>query len=105
MARTSICFAAAVVALSIGGCFLGDRAADRTLTIYQSQSTHTYTGQFRIDASQLPPGAVKTEIINGHPGTPETRLTIDMNCPIRVVLVPVPEEKPSSGGSTRHEPF
>jgi len=40
MARTPICLATAVVALSLGGC-LGDRAADRTLTIYQLQSTDT----------------------------------------------------------------
>jgi len=87
MARTPICLATLVVALSAGGC-LGDRAADRTLTIYQMQSTDTYIGQFQIDASQLPPGAIKTRVDTGSQGVPVTSLTIDQRYPIRVVLVP-----------------
>ena len=90
MARTVICLATAVLALSMGGC-LGDRAADRTLTIYQMQATGTYTGQFQIDVSQLPADAIKTRVDSGGPGVPVTTLTIDQRCPIRVVLVPVTE--------------
>lgn len=88
MTRVTICLATIVVALSTGGC-LGDRAADRSLTIYQMQSTGTYNGQFQIDASQLPPDAIKTRVDRGGQGTPVTTLTIDQRYPIRVVLVPV----------------
>jgi hypothetical protein len=105
MTRPLMRVAALFVAFLLGGCFLGDRAADRTLTIYQFQSTRTYTGQFRVDASQLPRGAVKTEIVNRREGTPVTRLKIDQDCPIQIVLVPLPEAgippKPSWGGSNR----
>jgi hypothetical protein len=87
MARILICFAAAIAALSAAGC-LGDRAADRTLTIYQLQSTETYTGQFQIDTSQLPPGAVEMRVDDDSEGVPVTSLTIDQQYPIRVVLVP-----------------
>jgi hypothetical protein len=92
MVRYPACFAVAAIALSMGGCF-GDRAADRTLTIYQLQSTETYVGQFQIDTSQLPPGAVKTRIDSAGQGGPLTSLTIDQRYPVRVVLVPVKLEE------------
>ena len=95
MARTPICIATIVVALCTGGC-LGDRAADRTFRIYQLQSADTYIGQFQIDASQLPPGAVKTRVDSGGQGVPVTSLTIDQRYPIRVVLVPATDDKPSA---------
>jgi hypothetical protein len=88
MARTRICLATALVALSMGGCFQGDRAADRTLKIHQIQSTDTYIGQFQIDTSQLPPGAIATRVDSGSQGDPVSSLTIDSRYPIRVVLVP-----------------
>ena len=88
MTRTAIWLATVAVALLVGGC-LGDRAADRTLTIYQMQSTGTYTGQFQIDMSQLPPGAVKTRVDSGGQGFPVTTLTIDQRYAVKVVLVPV----------------
>lgn len=87
MKRTAMCLATVVIALLASGC-LGDRAADRTLTIYQMQSTGTYTGQFQIDTSQLPPGAVETRVEDSRQGTPVTKLIIDDRYPVRVVLVP-----------------
>lgn len=95
MARTGICLASAAVALSMAGC-IGDRAADRTLTIHQMQSTDTYSGQFQIDASQLPPGAIKTRVDTGSQGVPVTTLTIDQRYPIRIVLVPATDDGPSA---------
>ena len=88
MTRTTLCLATVLVALSTGGCIHGDRAADRTLTIYQMQSTDTYVGQFQIDASQLPSDAIETRVDNNDQGVPVTTLTIDYRYPIRVVLVP-----------------
>jgi hypothetical protein len=87
MARSSIGIAIAVVALSMSGC-IGDRAADRTLEIHQVQSTNSYTGQFRIDMSQIPPDAIKTEVKNNNSGSPVTSLTIDSEYPIRILIVP-----------------
>jgi hypothetical protein len=77
-----------LIAFCLGSC---SRAADRTLTIFQFQSTDTYTGQFKIDTSQLPPAAIKERVDSGSEGVPVTKLTIDMKYPIRVALVP--EEK------------
>ncbi len=87
MTRTAICLATVVVALLVSSC-IGDRAADRTLTIYQMQSTGTYTGQFQIDTSQLPPDAIETRVDDSSQGVPVTTLTIDYRYPIQVVLVP-----------------
>jgi len=87
MTRAPLHFATLVLALSTAGCF-GDRAADRALTIYQIQSTETYSGQFQIDTSQLPPDAIKTRVASGSQGAPVSSLTIDQRYPIRVVLVP-----------------
>jgi hypothetical protein len=87
MTRILKCLATALIALSMGGC-IGDRAADRTLTIYQMQSTDTYNGQFQIDTSQLPPDAIKARTDSGGEGAPVTSLTIDQRYPIRVVLIP-----------------
>jgi hypothetical protein len=92
MLRIFLLLAAAVVALSLSGCF-GDRAADRKLEIYQIQSTTTYTGPFEIDLSQLPHGAVKSNETTGGSGTPVTSITIDQECPFRVVFVPIDKSK------------
>jgi hypothetical protein len=88
MLQITKCLTIALVALAMGGCF-GDRAADRTLTIYQMQSTDTYGGQFEIDASQLPPDAIKARTDSGGKGIPVTMLTLDQRYSVRVVLVPV----------------
>jgi hypothetical protein len=87
MTRAAICLVTIVLALSASSC-IGDRAADRTLRIYQMQSTGTYSGQFQVDTSQLPPDAIKTRVDDGSQGSPVTTLTIDYRYPIRVVLVP-----------------
>lgn len=87
MKRTANCLAAAATVFLLGGC-LGDRAADRTLTIYQLQATDTYGGQFQIDVSQLPPDAVESRVDENGQGVPVTTLTIDQRYPIRIVLVP-----------------
>jgi hypothetical protein len=89
MMRTLICLAIAILALFLGGCGLGDRAADRTLQIHQIQTTDTYLGRFEIDTSQLPAGAIKTQVESGGDGCPVTILTINQDCPIKVVLVPI----------------
>ena len=88
MGRNTVCLATIAFVFLVGGC-LGDRAADRTLTIHQLQSTATYQGQFQIDTSQLPPGAITRRIDKGGQGVPVTVLTIDQRYPIRIVLVPV----------------
>ena len=86
--RTAICLVASVLAFWVSGCSWGSRAADRTLEIYQFQSTGTYTGSFQIDTSQLPPDAIETRVDSGSQGVPVTRLTIDSQYPIRIVFVP-----------------
>ena len=90
--KLAIVFAAvaSVVALSIGGC---SRAADRTLKIYQFQSTDTYAGQFQIDTSQLPPDAIKERSDSGGKGSPVSSLTVDKKYPIRILLVPASDDK------------
>ena len=68
MARTSaflaITFAiiCLITATTVSGC---SKAADRTLTIFQFQSTETYAGQFRIDTSGLPPDAIEAKTETG----------------------------------------
>ena len=88
MRRTKILLAmvlTGLIAFCLGSC---SRAADRTLTIVQFQSTGTYTGQFKIDTSQLPPRAIEERVDSGSEGGPVTKLTVNMKYPIRVVLVP-----------------
>jgi hypothetical protein len=101
MTRTAICLAIVglatlLVAFSMSGC---SRAADRTLTIRQFQSTDTYHGQFQIDTSQLPSGAV-TRTDSGTPGAPVTSLIIDMKYPIKVVLVLATADRSSAENPT-----
>jgi hypothetical protein len=107
MARTTIriclaalCLGTLLVAFSMDGC---SRAADRTLTIRQFQSADTYAGQFKIDVSQLPPGAIKERADSGSEGAPVTSITIDIKYPIRVVLVPVTDDRPSPRKTTTAE--
>ena len=69
--------------LTVSGC---SKAATRTLTVFQHQSTETYTGAFHIDTSQLPPDAIKTQTETGEPGQPETRIELDMDYEIEIVL-------------------
>ena len=89
MTRTSMYLAIAfvsgclVTATSISGC---SKAADRTLTIYQFQSVNTYSGPFRVDTSGLPEGAVATKSETGSPGDPLTRIELNSNFAVEVVL-------------------
>lgn len=87
MIRLLASIVVAIVAFLLGGC-RGDRAADRTLEIHQLQTIDGYSGQFKIDTSQLPPGAIKSREDSGGQGMPVTKLTINQDCPIRIVLVP-----------------
>jgi hypothetical protein len=98
MTGSSVCVAIGAVALSFGGC-LGDRAADRTLRIHQLQSTDRYTGQFQIDASQLPPNAITKRVDSGSDGAPITSLTINQKYPIRILLVPVGDDESATRDS------
>ena len=84
--------AAVVIAFAIGfliaaetmsGC---SRAADRTLTIFQFQSTETYGGKFRVDTSELPSSAIEAIHETGGPGDPLTRIELNMDHEIEVVL-------------------
>jgi hypothetical protein len=92
MSRSPTCLSVALVAVTLGGC-LRDRAADRTLTIHQMQTTDTYIGQFQIDASRLPADAIKSRVDSGGQGVPVSRLSIDQRYPIRIVLVPATDDK------------
>jgi len=69
--------------MTVSGC---SEAARRTLTIFQFQSTKTYSGSFRIDTSQLPPGAIETQTETGGPGKPETKLKLNMDYEFEIVL-------------------
>ena len=89
MTRTSLFLAIAfgsgclVTATAFSGC---SKAADRTLTIFQFQSTKTHFGQFRIDTSSLPENAIETKTDTGGPGDPVTRITLNSDLEIELVL-------------------
>lgn len=72
-----------LAASTVSGC---SKAADRTLTIYQFQSTETYDGQFKIDASGLPADAIKSTVDTGGPGDPSKRITLNMDYKFEIVL-------------------
>jgi hypothetical protein len=84
----SLATLASLIAAPSVGC-IGDRAAERTITIHQLQSTGSYPGQFQIDTSQLPSDALRQRENRGSDGAPVSTLEIDERYPIRVVLVPV----------------
>jgi hypothetical protein len=67
----------------VSGC---NKAADRTLTLFQFQSIKTYAGAFQIDTSQLPGDALKKRTETGKPGSAATRLELNQDYPIEVVL-------------------
>ncbi len=87
-----------ITASAISGC---TKAADRTLTIYQLQSTKTYDGQFRLDTSQLPSDAIKESIDTGGPGEPLKRITLTTDYEFEIVLR-LAGVQPANGGSTSH---
>ena len=89
MIRTSLSLAIAfasgclVTATAFSGC---SKPADRTLTIFQFQSTKTDVGQFRIDTSSLPENAIENKTDTGGPGDPLTRITLNSDLEIELVL-------------------
>ncbi len=83
IALTAFAFGFMVALMTVSGC---SKAADRTLTLFQFQSTKTYKGPFRIDTSELPPNAIKSQTETGGPGKPETRLTLNMDYEFEIVL-------------------
>ncbi len=86
-------FLLAPLAFSAEGCYLGDRAADRTLTIYQMQTTQTYIGPFQIDASRLPPDAIESRVDRGTEGDPVTSITLKQDYPVKILLVPATQPR------------
>ena len=72
-----------IAASTVSGC---SKAADRTLTIYQFQSTETYDGQFKLDTSGLPSDAIESTVDTGGPGAPVKRITLNMDYEFEIVL-------------------
>jgi hypothetical protein len=72
---------------------MGDRAAERTLTIHQLQSTETSPAQFQIDTSQLPSDAIDRRSDRGGEGAPVSSLELNSKYRLRVVLVADEEGK------------
>lgn len=72
-----------LVASTVSGC---SKAADRTLTIYQFQSTKTYGGQFKLNTSELPADAIESTVDTGGPGDPVKRITLNMDYGFEIVL-------------------
>ncbi len=89
MTRTSLSLAMAfgsgclITATAFSGC---SKAADRTLTVFQIQSSKTHLGQFRIDTSSLPENAIETRTDSASPGDPVTRITLNSDLEIELVL-------------------
>ncbi|MCA9094031.1 MAG: hypothetical protein KDA68_11120 [Planctomycetaceae bacterium] len=72
-----------VAVITVSGC---SEAATRNLTIFQYQSTKTYSGPFRIDTSQLPDNAIKSQKETGPLGKVETSLTLNMDYEFEIVI-------------------
>jgi hypothetical protein len=67
----------------VSGC---SKAADRTLTIYQIQSTETYDGQLKVDTSDLPSDAIKSTVDAGGLGDPVRSITLNQSYEFEIVL-------------------
>ena len=80
---TAFAFGFMAALMTVSGC---SEAASRTLTIFQFQSTKTYSGPFRIDTSQLPSDAIVTQSQTGGSGKPETRVELKMDYEFEIVL-------------------
>jgi hypothetical protein len=78
------------IGIAICGCFRGDRAADRTLKVYQFQDTRK-PGPFQIDVSRLHEDAIESHTDSGEKGTPVTSLVIKTGYPVKIVFVPSTE--------------
>jgi hypothetical protein len=80
--------ASSILLMFTSGCFLGDRAADRTVELRQVQGSSSYMGPFLVDASRLPADAVQRVDGVDHWGNPVTSLTISEKYPVQIVLMP-----------------
>lgn len=69
--------------MTLSGC---SKPADRTLTIYQVQSTETYNGQFKLNTSELPSDAIESIEEIGDPNGSFSRITLNMDYKFEVVL-------------------
>jgi hypothetical protein len=78
-----------IAASTVIGC---SEAANRTITIYQLQSTETYGGQFKFDTSGLPADAIESTVDTGGPGDPVKRITLSMDYEFEIVLRLVDDE-------------
>ena len=83
-----------IAASTVSGC---SKAADRTFTIYQVQSTETYDGQFKFDISGLPDDAIESTDTTGGPGDPVKRVTLNMDYEFEIVLRLVGAESDAGG--------
>ena len=83
-----------VAVITVSGC---SEAATRNLTIFQYQSTKTYSGPFRIDTSQLPDNAIKSQKETGPLGKVETSLTLNMDYEFEIVLRLADKNKNETG--------
>ena len=97
MPRTLRLLPIVAIVLSTAGCFLGDRAADRTLEIYQIQDMQIYGGAFQIDVSRLPPDAIESRVDRGGDDAPVTSLVIRQDYPVRIMLVPATTQPSATG--------
>jgi hypothetical protein len=68
--------------IAISGCFFGDRAADRTLSVHQYMQSRN-VGPFIVDSSSMPVDAVRT-IRDGS----DTSLEIQGKYPVKIMIVP-----------------
>ncbi|MCC9644361.1 hypothetical protein LOC71_18950 [Rhodopirellula sp. JC740] len=92
-ASVSIAFVfGCIAATTVAGC---SNAADRTLTIYQFQSTATYGGQFKLDISGLPADAIDSIVDTGGLGDPEKRVTLNMDYEFEIALRLVDDDSAS----------
>ena len=80
---TAFAFGFMAALITVSGC---SQAATRTLILFQFQSTKTHIGPFRIDTSEIPPNAIESKTETAGPGKPETRLTLNSNYEIEIVL-------------------
>lgn len=72
-----------IVTTTLSGC---SKPADRTLTIYQLQSTETYNGPFKLNTSELPSDAIESIEETGDPNGSFSRITLSMDYNFEVVL-------------------
>lgn len=83
--REKLPCAVALVALTLTGCSV---APHRHVLFRQMKNDKTHPGQFEVDTSALPPGAVTVRIRNNTDETNYTEYDIRPDCPVKILLVP-----------------